>query len=297
MSRDDTTAAVMQNGSLFLWGNNIWDVLSGGISMNSFIRSPFKIALNDADILQIALGSWHVAVISEGSCVNESSEGIEVKGDSVATDGNSRKMAYDKLETGRKNEKYDHNNNSNYDAEMLASWRKKGEESRARKYQSSHLDVKGVLADVKSEISEQKLPKNINSHETLKIDSTLKQICCKKKVEDSDAHIDIAIETVERENNLLFAPLKPKAVHSDPKNRIKVRSYAEKQSVWRNEGRSRYIYSAGAKEARSWETYKQGSMVGPAPYGFRVDLRSNHKTCQKASCLRIHCPWCKEKQI
>ena len=239
--------------------------------MNSFIRSPFKVALNDADILQIALGSWHVAVISKRSRTKENSEGIKEKVDSVTTYGNSRKNACSVSETGRENGKYDHNNNSNYDAEMLASWGKKGEESRAKKDQSPHLDVQGVLADVKSEISEPKLPDKPSSDENLKIDeSTLKQISCKKKAEDSSTYIDIAIETVERENNLIFAPLKPKTVHTNPKNGIKLRSYAETQNAWRNEERSRYIYSAGSKEVRSWETYKKGSMLGPASYVTRA---------------------------
>ncbi|XP_065057220.1 uncharacterized protein LOC135685268 isoform X1 [Rhopilema esculentum] len=72
--RDDTTATILQDGTLYMWGKNMWEVLVGGKSTHSFIRGPFKVQTISENVLKVALGSWHVAVI-----LAEQGEDMEVK--------------------------------------------------------------------------------------------------------------------------------------------------------------------------------------------------------------------------
>ena len=72
--RDDTTATILQDGTLYMWGKNMWEVLVGGKSTHSFIRGPFKVQTISENVLKVALGSWHVAVI-----LAKQNEDMEVK--------------------------------------------------------------------------------------------------------------------------------------------------------------------------------------------------------------------------
>ena len=266
--RDDTTAAILRNGSLLLWGNNIWDVLSGGIAMNSFIRLPFIVTLNDTSILQIALGSWHVAAITKCNLKREQRR-VENNMETLNTDEKSSKEAYGMLETGMQNDESYKN-----DAREKQKQMKKDDKLTEEQKISFNLISKGILVDLEPEIPENGNETQRKSYENLKINERLKQLCLMDRTKDKSTHVDFEIENVEAENTLTFAPLKSKTTHSmasffirrpeskrsHENNKTKRRNYAGMQRPWMSPERSRYSYSAGCKDARSRRAYQNDSV-------------------------------------
>ena len=239
--------------------------------MNSFIRSPFIVSLNDTNILQLALGSWHVAAITKCSLKREQRK-VENNVEILNTDEESSKEDFGILETGRQRDKSFKNDACEKHKPM--PWEKKDEELCKEQNMSCNMNSKGVLVDLEPEIPENGNETKRKSHENLEINESLKQLCFMDRTKDRSTHIDFAIETVMAENTLTFAPLKSKAPHpmasfyirrpeskmSHQNNSIKRRNYAGMQRLWMSSERSRYSYSAGWKDGRSWEANQRDSM-------------------------------------
>ena len=243
--------------------------------MNSFIRSPFSVKLNQADISQIALGSWHVAAITSCNLTREHNKHVQNEYEILRVDENSLKEACDVPETtGRQ---IDNNNNNTLETPKGMLWARKEHRSFRKQHQRQGLESKGLLVDLESQVSENESDKVRKTPENLEMNEDLKQLCVVSKIKDRSTIIDFAIESVNRENNVTFAPLKPKSsksmssfyirrpqtFKSNQTNRVRGRMYAGVQSSWTNRERGRYSHSAGGKDVRSWEAHKAENFQQP----------------------------------
>eukprot|EP00112_Aurelia_sp_Birch-Aquarium-sp1_P005349 Seg1605.3 transcript_id=Seg1605.3/GoldUCD/mRNA.D3Y31 product="RCC1 and BTB domain-containing protein 2" protein_id=Seg1605.3/GoldUCD/D3Y31 len=89
-ARDDTTAVVLQDGAIIMWGKTMWGVFEGSNSPKSSVREKFIIKLNKLKVEKISLGSWHIAAIAslndEAACDDDVSGGeVESINNNVAS--------------------------------------------------------------------------------------------------------------------------------------------------------------------------------------------------------------------
>eukprot|EP00794_Sanderia_malayensis_P000498 gene498-1144_t len=80
-ARDDTSAAVMKTGQVYLWGKNLWGVLEGdnssGTTNSGTIRQVTKVDFKEKGEIRaqkISLGSWHVGIIASRCCEEQAEE-------------------------------------------------------------------------------------------------------------------------------------------------------------------------------------------------------------------------------
>ena len=239
--------------------------------MNSFIRTPFELKLGAGEIYKVAIGSWHVAVVVKCSVTQEKSE--EVK-ENMAFMNKDEVVSKEGMDIAGQSE------TPSDIQDVLGNSRKKKRTSWGRKkigtYQENSVsyDMNGnaKLEDVESGPIEKDPEKNCKNESHLEVRSSLKATDSAHKNSNKNANLDFAIECVQRENTLTFAPLKATKSHSmasfyirrpetgmnNQRNAGKGmakqqrRSYAGMQRPVYNAERSRYSYSAGEKYGRSW---------------------------------------------
>ena len=249
--RDDTAAAVLEDGSVLLWGSNIWNVLAGEARGNCYIRTPFHVRLNDnQSIGKVSIGAWHVAVIAVRSVTDDKL--------TTAEENNTAVSIVKALEDDVKVE-IEPKEQVSKNTACVGNGRKKRSSWAAKKSRSfpvQKLPGKagslGLLVDVegKAWTSGEEAAGTLRRENTANIGESVKPTILQRDsselMKSNKGDDDFASESVTGENTVTFAPLILKKSHSMASfyiRRPKQSANDQQKTIRESEGQQRRSYA------------------------------------------------------